>query len=195
MSSLIFLLLICIVVGVGALALLSSPRNLTPPQSSRVSENDSAQAYTYSRQPYLFTRTELTFYRALQAATQGQYLVFGKVRVADVLKPQTDNRGDWQRAFNKISAKHFDFVLCDPATLKVLAAVELDDSTHQRGDRVKRDDFLNQTVKSAGLPLVRFPVQESYGQEAIQRDIAKTLGTVKLKSTPKPIRKARPQSN
>lgn len=195
MSSLIFLLLICTVVGVGALAFLNSQGNLTPPPSSRVSDHNVAQVYIYSCQKYLFTRTELTFYRALQAATQGQYLVFGKVRVADVLKPQTDNRADRQRAFNKISAKHFDFVLCDPVNLKVLAAVELDDSSHQRVDRIKRDDFLNQAVASAGLPLIRFPVQESYGQEAIQRNIAKTLGAVKLKSAPKPIRKVRSQSN
>ncbi|MEA5451498.1 DUF2726 domain-containing protein [Leptolyngbya sp. CCNP1308] len=195
MSSLIFLLLICTVVGVGGLVLLGSQGNLKPPQSTQGSENNAGQSYTYSCQKYLFTRTELTFYRALQAATQGQYLVFGKVRVADVLKPQTDNRGDWQRAFNKISAKHFDFVLCDPASLKILAAVELDGSSHQRGNRIKRDDFLNQAVASAGLPLIRFLVQESYRQEAIQRDIAKTLGAVKLKSTPKPMRKTRPQSN
>lgn len=176
MLPLIFLLIVCAVVGVGALALLGSQKKMTPPQSTQGSDNNAAQSYTYSCQNYLFTRTELTFYRALQAATQGEYLVFGKVRVADVLKPQTDNRGDWQRAFNKISAKHFDFVLCDPTSLKVLAAVELDDSSHQRGDRVKRDDFLNQAVKSAGLPLIRFPVQTAYDREAIQHHIAQILG-------------------
>lgn len=195
MSSLIFLLLICTAVGVGVLALLGNQGKLKPPQSSEGSENNAAQSYTYSRQKYLFTRTELTFYRALQTATQSQYLVFGKVRVADVLKPQTDNRGDWQRAFNKISAKHFDFVLCDPANLRVLAAVELDDSSHQRVDRVKRDDFLNQAVKGAGLPLIRFPVQTAYEQEAIQRHIAQTLGLPQAKkSQPEVKLKVKPET-
>lgn len=148
----------------------------TPAQAASDKTADTFQAYAYSRQKSLFTRAELSFYRALQEATTDQYLVFGKVRVADVLKPQTENRGDWQRAFNKISAKHFDFVLCDRDSLKVLAAVELDDSSHQRVDRIKRDDFLNQAVESAGLPLIRFPVQTAYDREAIQRHIAQTLG-------------------
>ncbi|MBD2109558.1 DUF2726 domain-containing protein [Nodosilinea sp. FACHB-13] len=143
MSSLIVLLLICAGVGFVAIALLSRQANSTSPKPTQAHGTDTAQSYSYSYQKYLFTQAETTFYHALQNATQSQYLVFGKVRVADVLKPQTDNRGDWQRAFNKISAKHFDFVLCDRASLKVLAAVELDDSSHQRVDRVKRDDFLN----------------------------------------------------
>nr|WP_242024846.1 DUF2726 domain-containing protein [Leptolyngbya sp. FACHB-60] len=179
----IVLLLICAGVGVGAIAILSRQTNST---SSKLTQNraDAAQAYHYSCQKCLFTQAETTFYHALQKATQSQYLVFGKVRVADVLKPQTDNRGDWQRAFNKISAKHFDFVLCDPASLKVLAAVELDDSSHQRVDRVKRDDFLNQAVKSAGLPLIRFPVQTAYDREDMQHHIAQTLGRPQSETKP-----------
>nr|WP_242019833.1 DUF2726 domain-containing protein [Nodosilinea sp. FACHB-131] len=188
----IVLLLIFAGVGAGAIALLSRQAHST---SSKPTQNgaDAAQSYPYSRQKYLFTLAETTFYHALQNATQSEYLVFGKVRVADVLKPQTDNRGDWQRAFNKISAKHFDFVLCDRDRLTVLAAVELDDSSHQRGDRIKRDDFLNQVVKSAGLPLIRFAVQTAYDREAVQRHIAQTLGLppsekakpeIKLKAKP-----------
>lgn len=189
MSLLIFLLLICAVAVVGAFALSSSQGKSGSSQVPPAKEADSAQTFTYSCQKYLFTRAEATFYRALQEAIAGQYLVFGKVRVADVLKPQTDNRGDWQRAFNKISAKHFDFVLCDSDSLKVLATVELDDSSHQRVDRVKRDDFLNQAVASAGLPLLRFPVQATYDPETIQRHIAESLSS----EMPKPVRKARPR--
>jgi len=173
----------------GAFVFFSSQGKSASSQVPQAKEVDSAQSFTYSCQQYLFTRAEATFYRALQAAIAGQYLVFGKVRVADVLKPQTDNRGDWQRAFNKISAKHFDFVLCDSDSLKVLATVELDDSSHQRVDRVKRDDFLNQAVASAGLPLIRFPVQAAYDPETIQRHIAQALGS----AMPQPIRKARPR--
>lgn len=180
MPSLIVLLVVGAVVVAGLTVLSSSQgaksKPSIPAQVVSDKETHTAQTYTYSRQKSLFTKAELSFYRALQEATTEQYQVLGKVRVADVLKPQTENRGDWQRAFNKISAKHFDFVLCDRDSLKVLAAIELDDSSHQRVDRVKRDDFLNQAVKSAGLPLIRFPVQTAYEREAIQRYIAQALG-------------------
>jgi hypothetical protein len=45
-------------------------------------------------------------------------------------KALTANHGG--RAFAKIRAKHLNFVLCDPKTLAILCAIELDDSTHDR---------------------------------------------------------------
>ncbi|MBR9884403.1 MAG: DUF2726 domain-containing protein [Oceanospirillales bacterium] len=39
--------------------------------------------------------------------------LFGKVRVADLLEPEPSrNRSQWQKAFNRTIAKHFDFVIC-----------------------------------------------------------------------------------
>lgn len=93
-----------------------------------------------------------------------------------MIQPQrTPNRSEWQRAFNKISAKHFDFVLCDPSSLQVVAAIELDDSSHSQSKRVQRDDFLNQAVATAGLPLVRFPVRKSYIAAQIQSKVQRSL--------------------
>ncbi|OKH44828.1 hypothetical protein NIES30_21600 [Phormidium tenue NIES-30] len=182
------MLVVGAVVVAGLTVLASSQGAAKPSIPARAAsdqETNTAQTYTYSRQKSLFTKAELSFYRALQEATTDRYQVLGKVRVADVLKPQTENRSDWQRAFNKISAKHFDFVLCDRDSLKVLAAVELDDSSHQRVDRVKRDDFLNQAVKSAGLPLIRFPVQTTYDRDAVQDHISQTLGLPQTETKPK----------
>ncbi|WP_225885420.1 DUF2726 domain-containing protein [Leptolyngbya sp. KIOST-1] len=172
----------------------AGPKRSTPTRPVVDQEAGAGPTYVYSRQRALFTRAELNFYRALQAATTDRYQVLGKVRVADVLKPQTKNRSDWARAFNKISAKHFDFVLCDRNSLRVVAAVELDDSSHQRSDRIKRDDFLNQAVQSAGLPLIRFPVQPVYEQDAIQHRIAQTLSLPDPETQPKPKPKAKSEA-
>ena len=35
-------------------------------------------------------------------------------------------------------------------------AIELDDRSHQMGDRQKRDDLLNAVFLQAGIPLIRF---------------------------------------
>tara|TARA_B100000768_G_scaffold146521_1_gene139668 strand:+ start:349 stop:570 length:222 start_codon:yes stop_codon:yes gene_type:complete len=54
------------------------------------------------------------------------YRIFGKVRVADILSQQAAlDRTNWLIAFNKISAKHFDYVLCCQDTREVIAAIEL----------------------------------------------------------------------
>ena len=61
----------------------------------------------------LFTPAERSFLGALHLACDDKTVVFGKVRIADILKPNKRlNRSQWQTAFNKISSKHFDFVVC-----------------------------------------------------------------------------------
>lgn len=125
--------------------------------------------YQYQLQKALFTPAERSFYGVLKQAVGDQYDVFGKVRVADVLTPKRGmNRSDWQRAFNKISARHFDFVLCDKASLAVQVVIELDDSSHNKTNRIERDEFVNKAAEGAGLRIIRFPAKATYTIQAIQ---------------------------
>ena len=71
-------------------------------------------------------------------------------------------RSNWQKAFNRISSKHFDYVICAPDTLSVLAAIELDDKSHSKGKRADRDRFLERACSAAGLPLHRFKAAATY---------------------------------
>ncbi len=122
-------------------------------------END----YPYSKQEVLFSPAERSFLGVLNQAISNETQIFGKVRVADVIKPkQGMSRSDWQKAFNKISGKHFDFILCDKDSLSIICAIELDDSTHQRKERTKRDIFLVGACKSAAFPLIQIPAKHSY---------------------------------
>ncbi len=88
-------------------------------------------SYPYDKHNTLFSAAERSFYGVLNQAADGEAIVFGKVRVGDVLKTKKGlNASERQKAFNRISAKHFDFVLCKPDDLSIMAAVELDDSSH-----------------------------------------------------------------
>jgi len=119
-----------------------------------------------ARLPYrsrgrLVTKSELRFYKSLYKAVQDDFEIFAMVRIADLLRVEetVTNRRKW---INKILAKHVDFVLCDPGTLVPRVCIELDDSSHQRADRIERDEFVDHAFESAGLPLLRVPVQKSY---------------------------------
>jgi hypothetical protein len=116
----------------------------------------------YRRKDYLCTRAEREFYEQLTRVLGSEYRVFLKVRIADLL---TVPRGtaNWQRHFNRISAKHIDFVIADPILRPVLA-VELDDPTHRADSRQKRDAFVQEALKAAGLPLVNVEGQVSDDQ-------------------------------
>jgi hypothetical protein len=104
-------------------------------------------------------------YRLLSSALLGRAVVFPKVRLADVFFVARPNEN--VGFINRVAQRHLDYLLCDPATLRPLAGLELDDSSHARPERQASDEFLNDVFSSAGLPLIRVPVQASYTAEQL----------------------------
>jgi hypothetical protein len=112
----------------------------------------------------------------LELAVGDKARVFAKVRVADVLTPQAGlGKSKWQQHFNKISAKHFDYLLCHPSDLSFICAIELDDSSHRHQKRKVRDLFLKTACDSAGLPLLQIPASASYLVEELREQILPLL--------------------
>jgi len=116
--------------------------------------------YTYALRDDFLSRAEASFFHVLRAAVAADCLIFSKVRLADLVFPprQEGQFGAWQR----INRKHVDFVLCEPRTLRPLVALELDDRSHRRPDRLERDAFVDRVFADAGLPLVHVPARRSY---------------------------------
>ena len=126
----------------------------------------------YDGRQYFFTKTEWVFYKVLHDAVSDRFLVMGKPRIADVLfvrKGQT--RSDWARAFSQISSKHVDYLVLEPKEGRIVAAIELDDPSHQRQDRQARDVFVNQAFQDAGIPLLRYPTAKAYDCAGIAQDV------------------------
>jgi len=129
--------------------------------------------YPYQRADALFSPAERSFYSVLQRAVEKNITIFGKVRVPDVVKPRKGlSRGDWQKAFNKISSKHFDFILCSTDRLSVICAIELNDRSHQSKKRKQRDDFLRGVCEVAEIPLIQIPSNSSYVIDDVKQLIA-----------------------
>ncbi|MGO2090147.1 MAG: DUF2726 domain-containing protein [Oceanisphaera sp.] len=140
-------------------------------------QSDSAKKnHPYRRLNAIFTPAERSFFGVLSQAVDDEALIFGKVRVADVLTPQRSTvKGVWQTAFNKISAKHFDFVLCRKDDLTFLCAIELDDRSHNNAKRQLRDVFLEQACESATFPLIRFPAKSAYKVSDVREAVSAFL--------------------
>lgn len=121
-----------------------------PPQNTNQNYN---QNYPYQATS-LLTEREYVFFRVLKVIAKRNNLdVLMKIRLADLVKV-SDNvpKNDFYKYFNKISAKHIDFILIDG--IKVVTLIELDDSTHNRKDRIERDNFVNETVKMCGYKII-----------------------------------------
>ena len=124
----------------------------------------------FRKRDALFTAAERSFLGLLDQASVGRYRVFGKVRIADVITPVKGlDKSTWTSAFNRIKAKHFDFVLCDPRTLEVKAVIELNDKSHANSRRIERDELVGTACSDAGLALRMVKAQRSYSLEAIKQ--------------------------
>jgi very-short-patch-repair endonuclease len=133
-------------------------------------------ALPYQREPVLFTPAERSFLGVLEQAVEGQFRIFGKVRLADIIRVKSGvSAGARQQAFNRIQSKHIDFVLCKPRDLSVQFVVELDDSSHQAPRRQARDEFLDDALKAAGIPLLHFRAQRTYSVPDIREALSAAI--------------------
>ena len=136
-------------------------------------QKSEAFEHSYERLDVLFTPAERSFFGVLNQAINNDVIAFGKVRVADVITPKKGGvKGAWQTAFNKISAKHFDFVLCNKSDLSFICSIELDDKSHNSAKQKARDAFLEGACKSAGFPLIRFPAKSAYSVDDIRESLS-----------------------
>jgi len=142
----------------------------------------------YVRKEFLLTAAERSFFHVLNRHVGEQYTISCQVRVADVLAIEKGLPGKERQSYlNRITSKHVDFVLCNPTTMKIIAAIELDDKSHDKPARKERDAFLNEAFKAAGTPLIRFKAKSSYSGhellETIQAAIPSVHAQEKLSNT------------
>ena len=151
----------------------------------RVTNPDTVQSLPYSLRDDFLSPAERSFFGVLQLALGPKAVVFAKVRVADLLYvPRGEGRQSYQ---NRISGKHVDFVLCAPDSLQPIAAIELDDASHSRADRIERDEFLDSAFAAANLPLVRFPAQRQYDVKSVAARIDELITQKKVESSRSPV--------
>ena len=145
-----------LIFGVVIIAIIALMQMYAPPQR-----------LPYEARGKLVTKSELRFYKSLDKAVQDDFEIFAMVRIADLLKVE-QGAANYRKWLNKILAKHIDFVLCEPGSLQPRVCIELDDASHQRPDRIERDEFVDHAFESAGLPLVRIEVQKSYSPREVR---------------------------
>jgi very-short-patch-repair endonuclease len=137
-------------------------------------------AFPYRARASLVTKNEMLFYTALRRAAGARFTIAPKVRLADVI---TCRRAAWSMGYGRLIAqKHIDFLVCDPAGLRVLLAVEVDDHSHERRDRQRRDRFVDRALRAAGVPLVRVRAAASYDHRDLE-DILSTLHSLTREAT------------
>lgn len=110
--------------------------------------------FTYKRNP--LTETEKKFVQYIKPITdKNNLIIMTQVPLQSIFKANN------QSNFNKIKAKTIDFALVDN-NYNYKGFIELDDYTHTRADRIKRDIFVNKLFESNNLKLKRIKVSKEY---------------------------------
>lgn len=125
----------------------------------------------------LFSPAERSFLGVLDQAVGSEHRVFGKVRVADLatVKPGL-GIGARQGALNRVTAKHFDFVVCRASDLSVVCAIELNDSSHSTKHAQARDELLTNVCAAIGLPLFQVAAKRAYSVQELRAQFASVIG-------------------
>lgn len=120
--------------------------------------DDEAAWLPYFKKQFFFDKRENEYYQNLIEVIKiyfwNNYVVFSKVRIADIIKVQCYDRRDRNHYTNLILPKHVDFVICNKDYFNPILAIELNWNSHiQKDDVQERDEQKRLIFKAAGLPL------------------------------------------
>lgn len=110
--------------------------------------------YRYNRKYAIMTEREQKFYEKLKLICGDSILIFPQIHLSNLFFHNIKGQ-NFKAAFKFINKLSVDFVLVDSRNYKTLLAIELDDSTHNEQERIRRDLIVNDIFKKANFPLLR----------------------------------------
>ncbi len=131
---------------------------------------------SYCLRESLFTPAERAFLGVLESLDFQGVTITAKVCLADIvgIRPRTP----WKerlRALDRIRSRHVDFLLIARRDGRPLLGLELVDRSHDEEERTDRDELVDVTFASAGLPLLHFSARSHYDLKDIHRQICAAL--------------------
>lgn len=109
---------------------------------------------------HIMSNAEIRLYNLLKNRLKGLNIdIFVQVRLADLFRvtkerEKADKNARWtNKAIAKIANKSVDYVICDSATKEIICFIELFDDTHNRIDRISRDNLLRKLCDRHNIKL------------------------------------------
>jgi very-short-patch-repair endonuclease len=132
----------------------------------------------YAKKP-LSQPEQILYHRLVKALPE--HIVLAQVQVSRVLGVKKGFKfNEWNNRINRLS---YDFVVCSKDST-VLAAIELDDKTHEDADRGETDKKKDKATAAAGIRMIRWQVKGLPDEVAIRAAFAQ--------SQPVPLKGPRP---
>lgn len=117
-------------------------------------------SFPYGVSDQFLSQAEHSFYLVAKKVLSDRFIICPQVPLSAIFF--ITDKNNFATAFNKISRKRIDFLVCDGLTVKPLFGIELDDKSHESYNRIERDVFVEKLFESTKLPLLRFSVKNTY---------------------------------
>lgn len=123
------------------------------------------EEYLYKVKDSFMSEPERELYATLCRICGSAYCVFPQVALASVVDKV--NFGSYRNELFRV----VDFVLCDKKRLRPVLVVELNDASHNRDERKRRDEKVKCILQRAGLPLLALTFEEAFDERTLRKKL------------------------
>jgi very-short-patch-repair endonuclease len=130
--------------------------------------------YNYKRKDFLMSKAEHELFDILVEILGNEFYVFPQIHLSTILDENIVGQ-NWNVARRHIDEKSVDYVICDKVYIKPLLAIELDDKTHDRKDRIERDSEVERMLDGASFPLLRLRDYKNLSKDEIKKSVLEKI--------------------
>lgn len=140
------------------------------------SDNEETTSYPYRASDRFLSPAEYSFFMVSKKVLSDRFVICPQVPLSAIFF--ITDKQNYTAAYNKISRKRIDYLVCDGLTVKPLFGIELDDKSHERNDRIERDIFVENVFEASGMPLIRVPLKNAYSTSDLESIFAGVLRSI-----------------
>lgn len=137
-----------------------APSTITPAEASPRDD----EPWPYYAKPLMTDVEQIFFHRLLQVLPN--HRVFAQVQLSQLLGIRAGH--NYHRWYHHVSRMSVDYVVCSKDA-RILAAIELDDSSHLLPDRILADQKKDRALSAAGISILRIPVKGMPGVSELSK--------------------------
>ena len=142
--------------------------------SSENNNQSKKSQYKYYAKSYVMTSRENECFKILNEIFSSKWFVVPQVHLSALLDYRVKGQ-NWNAAFRHINGKSVDFVLIGKESYRVICAIELDDSTHNKPERKERDVEIERIFNQAKIPLARISKFEAMTKAELAKVITDVI--------------------
>ncbi len=132
----------------------------------------------FKRRNYLLNIPERRFFEEVQQIIPAGYVIYPQMLLSKIVRVNSSREEFWSY-HNRINRKTVDFVIFERRYLRPVMAIEYDGSTHNRIDRIERDEFVDSVLSSVGIKILHVKHRNYINFEELKNTISQHLAPIK----------------